>query len=275
MIFYAHSEEPHNWMNPYYQGMEIYNFHTDTKDQSPLPILFDVLVNGNKYRHWALRQFFNPQTPILAHWDSLNQSRKIVGFSAIDAHENQNLRARYLPDGKVQWVGNNAHNIDTMEVKFWNKWLFSAPDKSGWIFKLLIDTYETGFNYVTNYVVADTLSTSSLSKNMKQGHLFIAFKSLGDAKGFQFFGTNAKDSIMGILGDSIKLESLKNLKAVSPLPGQFKLIHNGKTVSTSAEKDYEFNFSNKIEKGTYRIEMSLRLQGKLIPWLYTNPIYVY
>ena len=82
---------------------------------------------------------------------------------------------------------------------------------------------------------------------MKQGHLFIAFKSLGDAKGFHFFGTNAKDSIMGILGDSIKLESLKNLKGISPLPGQFKLIHNGKTVSTSAEKDYEFNFSNKID----------------------------
>jgi hypothetical protein len=275
IIFYAHSEEPHNWKNPYYQGMEIYNFHTDTKDQSPLPILFDVLVNGNKYRHWALRQFFNPQTPILAHWDSLNQSRKIVGFSAIDAHENQNLRARYLPDGKVQWVGNNAHNIDTMEVKFWNKWLFSAPDKSGWIFKLLIDTYETGFNYVTNYVLADTLSTSSLSKNMKQGHLFIAFKSLGDAKGFQFFGTNSKDSIMGILGDSIKLETLKNLKAVSPLPGQFKLIHNGKTISSSAEKEYQFSFSNKIEKGTYRIEMNLSLQGKSIPWIYTNPIYVY
>ncbi len=275
MIFYAHSEEPHNWKNPYYQGMEIYNFHTDTKDQSPLPILFDVLVNGNKYRHWALRQFFNPQTPILAHWDSLNQSRKIVGFSAIDAHENQNLRARYLPDGKVQWVGNNAHNIDTMEVKFWNKWLFSAPDKSGWKFKLLIDTYETGFNYVTNYVLADTLSSSSLSKNMKQGHLFIAFKSLGDAKGFHFFGTNAKDSVIGILGDSIKLETLKNLKSVSPLPGQFKLIHNGKTISTSTEKEYQFNFSNKTEKGTYRIEMNLSLQGKLIPWIYTNPIYVY
>ena len=26
MIFYAHSEEPHNWITPYYQGMEIYNF---------------------------------------------------------------------------------------------------------------------------------------------------------------------------------------------------------------------------------------------------------
>lgn len=78
---------------------------------------------------------FDPQTPIIEHWDKLNNGRKIVGFAAIDAHENQNLRARYLPDGRIQWVGNNAKNIDTMEVKFWNKWLFSAPDQSGWVFK--------------------------------------------------------------------------------------------------------------------------------------------
>ncbi|MCX6229639.1 MAG: hypothetical protein NTV75_10815 [Bacteroidia bacterium] len=275
IVFYAHSEEEHNWINPDFQGMEIYNFHTDTKDQSPVPILFDVLVNGGAYRHWVLRQFFDPQTPILAHWDSLNNTRKIVGFSAIDAHENQNLRARYLPDGRIQWVGNNAHNLDTMEVKFWNKWIFSAPDKSGWVFKLLVDTYQTGFNYVTNYVMSDSLTTSSLGKNMKQGHLFIAFKSLGDAKGFQFYGTNSKDSITGILGDSIKIDQLKNLKASSPLPGQFTLVHNGKTINTSTANAYQFSFSEPIEKGTYRIEMSLNLQGKLIPWVYTNPIYIY
>jgi hypothetical protein len=68
---------------------------------------------------------------------------------------------------------------------------------------------------------------------------------------------------------------VKNLTAFSPLPGLFKLIHNGKAVSTSSEKAYQFTFSNTIEKGTYRIEMDLNLQGKLIPWVYTNPIYIY
>ena len=31
MVFYAHTEEPHNWSNEWYQGMEIYNFHTVVK----------------------------------------------------------------------------------------------------------------------------------------------------------------------------------------------------------------------------------------------------
>jgi hypothetical protein len=275
LLFYAHSEEPHEWGNPDFQGMEIYNFHTDTKDQSPLPILFDALINGKKYRQWVLRQFFNPQTPIIAHWDKLNQKRKIVGFAAIDAHENQNLRARYLSDGRIQWVGNNAKNIDTTDVSFWNKWLFSAPDQSGWIFKLLVDTYESGFNYVTNYVLSDRLNTASLGKNIKQGHLFMAFKNLGDAKGFQFYAMDKKGGISGILGDSIRLDQVKSLHALSPLPGRFKLIHDGKTIKTSPEKSYEFKFDSFIQKGTYRIEVELDLQGKFIPWIYTNPIFVF
>ena len=187
MIFYAHTEEPHNWSNPWYQGMEIYNFHTDTKDESLVPQIFNFIVNGKKYRHWALRQMFDEQVNILALWDSLNTTRKIVGFSAADTHENQNIRARYLNDGRVEWVGPNANVIDTMNVKFWNKWLLKEPDKNGWIFKWMIDTYKEGFNYITNYVLADTLSVTSLTEHLKKGHLYTAFKSLGDASGFMYY----------------------------------------------------------------------------------------
>ncbi len=275
IIFYAHTEEPHNWSNPDFQGMEIYNFHTDTRDQSPVPVLFNMIVNGNKYRHWALREFFDEQTTILSRWDSLNMIRKIVGFSAVDSHENQNIRARYLQDGRVLWVGNNNHVIDTTQVKFWHKWIFSDPDTSGWVFKLMVDTYLSGFNYITNYVLAEDLTARSLAEHMKKGHLFTAFKTLGDAKGFQYFAKNQNDSICAILGDSVKVAGAKTLVAVSPLPGQFRLIHDGKIVNVSKEEKYEFISSRALEKGAYRIEIHLKLQGKLIPWLYSNPIYIY
>ena len=275
IIFYAHTEEPHNWSNPDFQGMEIYNFHTDTRDQSPIPIILNVIVNGNKYRHWALREFFDEQTPILARWDSLNRIRKIVGFSAVDAHENQSFRARYLKDGRVQWIGPNAKAIDTMEVKFWNKWLFNKPDKNGWIYRWLVDTYQASFNYITNYVIADTLSTPSLADHIKKGHLFTAFKSLGDAKGFLYYAVNKKDSIGAILGDSLNINQVKTLNVISPFPGQFRLIHDGKTVNISSDENYRYTWSEPLEKGAYRIEIHLKLQGKLIPWLYSNPLYIY
>ncbi|MBK6285355.1 MAG: hypothetical protein IPF54_24285 [Draconibacterium sp.] len=121
-----------------------------------------------KYRIWALREMFDEQTRILARWDSLNMTRKMVGFSAVDTHENQNIRARYIQDGRVEWVGPNAKIIDTTKVTILNKWMIHEPDKSGWIFRLMIDTYNEGFDYITNYVFADKLSAQSLSGNMKK-----------------------------------------------------------------------------------------------------------
>jgi len=275
IIFYAHTEEPHNWSNPDYQGMEIYNFHTDTKDESLAPVIINFIVNGNKYRPLALREMFDEQTSILAHWDSLNLKRKIVGFSAVDTHENQNFRAKYLKDGRIQWIGPNAKAIDTMKVKFWNKWLLQAPDENGYIFKWMIDTYKEGFNYITNYVLADTLSVPSLAENLKKGHLYTAFKSLGDAKGFQYYSLSLKDSINGIMGDSVKIDQVKSLNAISPLPGQFRLLHDGKTVNVSAGESYQYTWDEPIGKGAYRIEMHIQLNGKLVLWLYSNPIYIY
>lgn len=275
LIFYAHTEEPHNWSNPYYQGMEIYNFHTDTKDESLTPQIINFIVNGNKYRQWALREMFDEQTAILALWDSINTKRKIVGLAAEDTHENQNIRARYLKDGRIEWVGPNANVIDTVDVTFWNRWLFHKPDANGWVFKWMIDTYKEGFNYITNYVLADTLSVPSLAHHLLKGHLYSAFKSLGDAKGFMYYSENQADSISGILGDSVKMDQAKTLNAVSPLPGQFRLIHDGKTVNVTTSDNYQYAWSEPIEKGAYRIEMHIKLKGKYVPWIYSNPIYIY
>ena len=275
IIFYAHTEEPHNWSNPWYQGMEIYNFHTDTKDELLIPQIINFLVNGKKYRKWAYRQMFDEQTSILALWDSLNTKRKIVGFSAADTHENQNIRARYLKDGRIEWVGPDANIIDTTEVKFWNRWLLQQPDENGWIFRLMIDTYEAGFNHITNYVFSDTLSVPALADHLKKGHLFTAFKTLGDAKGFMFYCVDQGDIPGCLPGDSISLEQVKSLKAVSPLPGQFRLIHDGKTVNISPVDDYQYSWGELLEKGAYRIEVHIRLKGRYLPWIYSNPIYIY
>jgi hypothetical protein len=275
MIFYAHPEEPHNWDNKWYQGMEIYNFHADTKDEFLIPQIANFIINGSNYPQLSFREMFDEQTAILSRWDSLNTKRKIVGFSAVDTHENQNIRVRYIKDGRIEWSGSNAKVIDTTKVSFWNKWLLHPPDQSGWIFKWMIDTYKEGFRYITNYVYADTLSVASLSGNIMKGHLYTAFRSLGDAGGFMFYGTGQNDSIYGIMGDSVEFEKVKSLRAVSPLPGQFRLIHNGKIVDTSSYDCYEYKWEDMIEKGAYRIEVHIKIRNKDIPWVYSNPIYVY
>lgn len=275
ILFYSHTEEPHNWDNKWYHGMEIYNFHADTKDESLVPVISNFIINGKKYPMWSLREVFDEQIHILSLWDSLNTRRKIVGFSAVDTHENQNLRARYLKDGRVEWVGPNANVIDTTEVNFLNRWLLHEPDSSGWIFKWMIDTYRYGFNYITNYVFADTLTVESIAEHLKKGHIYTAFRSLGDAGGFLYYCTGENDSIMAILGDSIRFDKVKALKAVSPLPGRFRLVHDGKIVNMSASDTYEYTWEELIERGAYRIEINVSINDKAVPWLYSNPIYIY
>lgn len=275
IIFYAHSEEEHNWNNPDYQGMEIYNIHTDLKEESLVPLIFNFIASGTRNKQWALREIFDEQTAILAHWDALNSQRKIVGFAAVDAHENQNFRARFLKDGRVEWVGPNAKPIDTVQVNFWNRWLFHAPDENGWIFKFMIDTYQTSFNHVTNYVFADTLSVPSISTYLKKGNLFIAFKSLGDAKGFMFCAKDGNGKTSAIIGDSVRMDQAKSFQAVSPLPGQFRLVKDGKTIKVSAEDQYHFTYAEPVHKGVYRIELNIKIGDRYFPWVYTNPVYIY
>ena len=277
MLFYAHTENPHNWGNEWFQGMEIYNFHSNVLEKtSTFPILTDFLINGYKYRAWAYRGIFDRQTRILARWDSLNTRRKIVGFSAVDEHENINFRARYLKDGRVQWMGINTKPIDTIKVSFLNRWMFHEPDPSGWIFKwMLINTYETSFNNSVNYLFADTLTVPNISHHLIQGHHFTAFRFLADATGFCFYGEKPDGKMQGMMGDSVKIADIKSLKAVSPYPARYTLFKDGKLVEVSSDEKYEYSYGNDLKKGAYRLEVDLKPGKEWQHWIYTNPIYLY
>ncbi len=275
LVIYSHTEVPHSWDNPWYQGMEIYNFHTDTKDESYRPIITNFLINGNKYRRWAYREIFDEQTNILKLWDEINLKRKVVGVGAIDTHENQNFRARKLADGRVEWLGPNAKPIDTVAVSWKNRWLFSEPDASGWVFKLMIDTYEAGFHYISNYLLTDTLSVPSIVDGFNKGHLYTAFKSLGDAKGFMYHARFSDGGIAAIMGDSIQMHEISQLQANAPLPGEFRIIHNGNEVERSEPGVYEYTYQGPFQQGVWRMEVHVNATGKTTPWVYSNPIYLY
>ena len=75
------------------------------------------------------------------------------------------------------------------------------------------------------------------------------------------------------MGDSILTDSIQKLKAVSPLPVQFKLIKNGKIIDVLNDA-YTYEFDPKSEKGNYRLEARLKFSEEWIPWIYTNPIYI-
>jgi hypothetical protein len=274
LAIYVHSEDQHDWENPDFQAMEIYNIHTDMKDEDGLlPILLNRIFNPTKYTHWMFRELYDEQTEILANWDRLNQHRKIIGVAGVDAHNNQSYRARYLEDGKVEWVGPNADTLVIRAPNWFDKLLMGEPDKYGWAFKWEMDPYFNSYNHANNYVYCDTFTNVNIRDHIKLGHVFVSFESLAKGEGFQYYAVNKADSVTAILGDSIHLAAANKLKVLSPFPVKFQLYQNGKIIDETEEGySYEYRVQN---KGNYRIVARVNLKEEWIPWVYTNPIYVH
>jgi hypothetical protein len=275
LVLFAHTEDPHDWDNPDYQAMEIYNIHSDLLDEdSELPVIVNAAINKDSYHHWVYRELYDHQTEILANWDSLNTHRRIVGMSAVDAHNNQNIRARYTADGLVEWVGPNAKTMKIVKPGWKEKLLLGEPDTVGWVFKWDADPYFQSFNYVNTHVFSDTLTNLAIKNDLVKGHAYISFENLAEAKGFQFFSLDGNRNVNAIMGDSVLAKDVHELWALSPYPVLFQLVKNGKTFD-QAEEVYEYQFSPQSSPGNYRIVASVKLDNKWTPWVYTNPIYVY
>ena len=276
MVFYVHSEETHDWGNPDYHGMEIYNLHTDLKDESGLlPFLLNSVLTGKQYKHWAYRELYDDQDQIWALWDSLNQHRRIVGIAAVDAHNNQSIRARYLEDGRVEWVGSNAKTIAMVEPGWKESLLLGKPDTAGWAWKWELDTYFHSFNYVNTHILADSLTVGNLRKHLLAGHAFIAFESLANADGFQFFTEGINGQMNAIMGDSIPVGKVRQLKALSPIPARFELVKDGGLVDQQTKPAYEYRIEPSEEIGNYRLAARVLLGKRWVLWVMTNPIYLY
>jgi hypothetical protein len=275
LVAYVHTEEPHRWDNPDYQAMEIYNIHTDLIDEDGLlPFIINNLICGRKYPHWGYWELYDPQTEILANWDSLNMGRQIIGIGAVDAHNNQSFRARYLDDGRVQWIGSNADTISEKLPGWKEKLLLGEPDEFGWAFKWELDPYFNSFNFMNNHVFCDTFSSVNIKDNIIKGHVFLSFESLAEANGFQYFSTDETNNVSGILGDSVALANITHVKAISPLPVKYQLFKNGKLIDEQ-EDVYGFEYAIGDTRGNYRIGAELKLNGTWYPWIFTNPIYVF
>ncbi|RMG27029.1 MAG: hypothetical protein D6730_08010 [Bacteroidetes bacterium] len=275
MLLYVHSEEAHAWDNPYYQGMEIYNIHTDLKDETHLfPFLLNALINGGPYRHWVYRELYDPQPAIWALWDSLNQHRRIIGMAAVDAHDNQSLRARYVPGGQVEWVGPNAKTLALKQPGWLEAWLLDPAGSEKWAFRLGLDTYFHSFQFVNTHIFSDSLSAAKLKQHLLKGHAYIAFESLAEASGFQFFAEKAGGQLTGIMGDSVKGEEVQQIRAFSPFPVRFQLMRDGELVDRQGPS-YTYSFDPRGHKGNYRMVAALRLGDQWVEWVLTNPMYVY
>ena len=125
-----------------------------------------------------------------------------------------------------------------------------------------------------NHVFCDTFSSVNIKDNIIKGHVFLSFESIAEASGFQYFTTDENNNVNAILGDSVSLENVSVLTAVSPYPVRYQLFRNGEMIDEK-EDVYGYEYEINQRHGNYRIEARLKLNDQWYPWIFTNPIYVY
>lgn len=244
LVFVTYPEKLKSW-DANFDGIEIFSLHTNAKKMNPLLFAGDALWSYYSYPELLLTKYFVRPDENLRKYDELTANKKLTLFAGTDAHSNIGFHL----------LGDDAGNK---------------------IINLKLDPYAAIFRLARNHVLLEKdkpLTPENLLQALKNGRSFVAFESLGDAKGFSFTAENGSE--VKIMGDEIALTDKVNLKSSAPLSGRFVIFRNGAQVF-EAKDAAQINFEAK-EKGAYRVEVYLEQLGSpfdKMPWIISNPIYL-
>jgi len=279
VVFYAHSEKPHEWDNANYDGMEIYNIHTDLKDESFLGLLPDAVMSVAKYPQLVYRRIFDRPDSILKRWERLNSKRPAVGIAANDAHRNQGIILTVDSLGTPILKDTGGHGITRFDGALSQTLIDMAfgPTTPGQeLFRWEIDRYESSMGFVNTYLLipkGSPVTEQRLLRALKRGRAFVAFESLAPARGF-VFGAMMVDSVLAVMGDSVMWRPGLILRAETPVPAQITIHSSVPSQSFVGEVGRSATISQ-LATGMYWVEASVSVGGDSIPWIISNPIYVY
>lgn len=272
LLFFAHPEGERRWDLPELNGMEIYNLHADFADERLGGLFPDIVLSLSAYPDQMLRLIFDRQTDLLKHWDELNTTRKIVGIAANDCHQNTGFRGFYTPQDTLLVTSTG----DRDAIKEWKLnglkrgllRLFFGPLEPGkQLFRIELDPYERSARYVNTHLLAKACTEEDLLDAMAQGRVFVAFDMIAPATGFTYLAEGG--GVLAVMGETIPLSPGLVLKAASPSPCRFAIVHDGVQVHGCEGRQFEWAVP---EPGKYRVEAALDILGEWVPWVYTNPI---
>ena len=283
-IFLSHVEERLDWPTDQIDGLEIYNHHTDVKDEAAFslwlqgsltdPVRLAALVS-------MLAQFpeevFGAQqdylSSIIAKWDRDSQVHPITGIAANDCHHNQVFSVTAVDEATVEigYITSKPTTTRATSDKVPAVAEMAKGRRPGELIALLdFDPYERSLRYVSTHILARALSETAVRDALKRGHAFVAHDWLCDSAGFLFESRIGRKAT-AIMGDEVRLNDGLTLSAETPIKCRMKLIRNGEVIAFADARRLDFEVR---KTGVYRIECWLEVDGEQRPWIYANPIYV-
>jgi len=283
-IFLSHVEERPDWPSDQLDGLEIYNHHTDVKNEAAFqlwlqgaltdPVRLPELVAAlNEYPEEVFGAQQDYLTDIIAKWDRDSQQHRLTGVAANDCHHNQTFTVTAIDENTVE-VGYITSKPTTTRVTADKvpgvAALVKARKPGELIARLDFDPYERSLLYVSTHILAQELTEPAIREALRRGRAYVAHDWLCDSTGFAFVA-RAAGKINSVMGDEVKLGGALTLSAATPIKCTMKAIRNGETLQTANTNRMDFEVKT---PGVYRIEAWLEVDGEQRPWIYSNPIYV-
>ena len=283
-IFLCHVEERPDWPTDQLDGLEIYNHHTDVKNEGAFqlwlqgsltdPVRLPELVAAlSEYPQevFGAQQDYLPD--IIAKWDRDSQQHRLTGIAANDCHHNQVFTVTAIDENTVE-VGYITSKPTTTRVTAEKVPAVAALVKGRkpgeLIARLDFDPYERSLRYVSTHILAHELTEPAVREALRRGHAYVAHDWLCDSTGFAFVA-RAGGRTNATTGDDVKLDGALMLSAATSVKCTMKLIRNGEVLQTANTNRLDFEVKT---PGVYRIEAWLEVDGEHRPWIYSNPIYV-
>jgi hypothetical protein len=241
----AYPQEFKSW-NSDYDGVEVYNVYTNSREINPLVMFFDSLWSYRSYPDLLFANFYSRPSANSQKWDEAiaAKNKRLVGVAGNDSHANVGV---------------------------------SLNDSAGkTLLGVQLDPYERSFRLVRLHVLIPsdkTLSLETLADALTGGHCFIGFDLFGDTTGFSFSASNSRET--KIQGDEIVADKEVRLSVSTPVTSRVVLFKDGKLFEERGDaRKQEFLVT---DKGSYRVEIYLPQLPKPVseqPWIISNPIYV-
>ncbi len=223
------------WDLPGPWGLELVNGDSEWRKAGPR-ILLTVALYGLNHRY-ALLRLLNPPDPTLARWDALLAERDVVGLAGADAHSR-------LPITKTK--------------------------------ALRFPSYESLFGLLRNHVLLRAPLTGQFEADraavleaLRRGRFYVGLDALASADGFSFVAEGGGRRVM--MGDTVPPLGGLRLKAGGRLPegARLVLLRDGKRLAEATEALE----AEAPGPGVYRVEV--HVEGASVPWVLSNPIYVF
>ena len=248
LAFVAYPEQFRAWEARGFDGIEVYNLYTNTKQINYVLLAFDALWSYLSYPELLFATFYERPHDNLRKWDGLTSREprtRLVALAGNDAHQNVGLSLEYAS---------------------------GRP-----LLRLRLDPYERSFRLVRTHALVrrgQTLDEATLLDTLARGHCYIAFDLFGDATGFRFTAESGAEQ--KIMGDEISLGGGGvRLRVTMPVKARVVFFRDGQAVREERETlKGELRVG---ERGAYRVEVYLDRLGPSFrgrPWIISNPIYV-